>query len=147
MSLPESSFFTFYLKHFNQDYLSINEVNKYGIVAYGPAKELGLQTGDKIIALNGKTPERFRDMRSTKVFLGKSITVDRNGQIIKLPIPGDFFNKIKEPYFIEPKFNRISVLGVADSSFAKEAGLMPKDRFVSVKRTKILKDFRNFKIF
>src|SRR5690606_22669370 len=38
---------------YGDDYIPMEEVNKYGIVAYELGEEIGLKTGDKIVAVNG----------------------------------------------------------------------------------------------
>ena len=47
-----------------ESYLPASEVQKYGIVAYELAEEIGLKTGDKIIEINGRPFERFNDVVS-----------------------------------------------------------------------------------
>jgi regulator of sigma E protease len=63
-------------------FLSINEVNKYGIVAGDMAEEIGLKTGDKIVKVNGKPVVNFNEVISSEVFLGSnsSYTVSRDGR-------------------------------------------------------------------
>ncbi len=79
------------------NYLAAKDV-KYGIVAGKLAQEIGLKTGDKIVAVNGKPLKSFDDIRSSEVFLGNnsSYTIDRNGQRIDIDIPNDFLNKLTD---------------------------------------------------
>src|SRR5688572_11887063 len=58
--------FSFTLLAFKKDYLPNSEVRN-GIYAYKLGKEIGLQTGDKVIAINGKPFERFDDLLSSRV--------------------------------------------------------------------------------
>src|SRR5690606_32543098 len=57
---------------YGETYLPASEV-KYGIVAYDLAQDIGLQTGDKVIAVNGVPLERFDDLLSPDVLLGNTV--------------------------------------------------------------------------
>ncbi|QIP11219.1 RIP metalloprotease RseP [Spirosoma aureum] len=71
---------------------------KYGIVAYDLAKGIGLQTGDKIVKVNGKPITDFNEIRSSDVFLGNnsSYTVERNGKLEDIYIPNNFVDKLAD---------------------------------------------------
>ncbi|MFT4033381.1 MAG: RIP metalloprotease RseP [Siphonobacter sp.] len=73
------------------NYIPVSEVNKNGIVAGELAKEIGLQTGDKILKVNGKPVEDFRQDVVGKVLLESDsyYTVDRNGKVLDIPIRND----------------------------------------------------------
>tara|TARA_X000001036_G_scaffold351244_1_gene332129 strand:+ start:742 stop:2055 length:1314 start_codon:yes stop_codon:yes gene_type:complete len=79
-------------------YLSKQELNKYGIVAYELGESIGLKTGDRILDINGKDYERFRDLASPAVLLSNDgyFTVDRDGQRITITIPNDFVDDFAE---------------------------------------------------
>ncbi len=79
-------------------YLSKQELNKYGIVAYELGESIGLKTGDKILDINGEDYERFRDLASPAVLLSSDgyFTVDRDGKRLTIPIPNDFVDAFAE---------------------------------------------------
>ena len=79
-------------------YLSKQELNKYGIVAYELGESIGLKTGDKILKINGKDYKSFKDLFSPAVLLSSDgyFTVDRNGEIITLNIPNDLIDKFAD---------------------------------------------------
>ncbi|WP_288425496.1 RIP metalloprotease RseP [uncultured Spirosoma sp.] len=110
---------------------------KYGIVAYDLAKSIGLQTGDKIVEVNGKEINDFSDARSSDVFLGdnSSYTVLRNGKLIDIDIPNDFVNKLSDKksagQFIEP-IEPFKVGELVPGQPATEAGLKKGDVITSV---------------
>lgn len=115
---------------FGESYVPMNQV-KYGIVASEQAKELGLQTGDNILSVNGKAVERFSDVANLKIFLENNvvITVERNGQVIDIPVPPDFLNKIsklKDYNFIGIR-QTFYVKDIVQGSNAWKAGLLPGD--------------------
>jgi len=68
---------------------------KYGIYADSLGKSIGLQDGDKVIAVGGKIIERAGTV-GTEIVLSeaKSITIDRNGQQMELSIPESLIKKL-----------------------------------------------------
>ncbi|MTI30167.1 RIP metalloprotease RseP [Xanthovirga aplysinae] len=116
-------------------YFPKEEVNKNGIMAYELAQEIGLKTGDKIIKLNGHDYENFSDLRSAEAIFADNgyYTVERNGEIIDIPIPGDLVEKLSEKNvkFIEPLFP-FNVNQVAPGSGADKGGLKAGDQILSI---------------
>jgi regulator of sigma E protease len=85
------------LLEFKKDYLPTSEVNKgEGIYAYKLGRDLGLQNGDKIMAIDGKKFERFDDVLSTRVVFGATITIERNGQTMEVTIPPNFYRTVMQ---------------------------------------------------
>jgi regulator of sigma E protease len=88
------------------NFISKEELNKNGIVALELAKQIGLQTGDRIIQVNGADYHSLSDLRASDVLLGEnsSYTVMRGGQQIEIKIPSNFIEKLsdKKAGFIEP---------------------------------------------
>jgi len=123
--------------HDGGSYLSSTEVNKYGIVADDLGKEIGLQTGDKIIRINGKPYEDFADVRSSDVLLGSnsSYTVQRGNETVEILVPNDFVEKLSDKQnverFIEPAVP-FRVGEISPGMPAQKAGLQTGDRIVSV---------------
>ena len=119
-------------------YISKDEINsKGGIHAMELGQQIGLQTGDKIIRVNGQDFDDFQQVLNPDVLLSANAyyTVDRGGEIIDIAIPGnliEYFNdKEMAGKFI---FMRIpSVVGlVSDGSLANRVGLKEGDRFISI---------------
>ncbi|GAB3029190.1 RIP metalloprotease RseP [Spirosoma pulveris] len=110
---------------------------KYGIVAYDLAKSIGLQTGDKIIKVNGKPITDFSEIRSSDVFLGdnSSYTIDRNGKIEDIFIPNDFVDKLADKkaagQFIDP-IEPFKVGELVPGQPAGKAGLKAGDVITSI---------------
>ena len=79
-------------------YLSKQELNKYGIVAYELGESIGLKTGDRILDINGEDYVRFRDLASPAVLLSSDgyFTINRDGKILTIPIPNDFVDDFAE---------------------------------------------------
>lgn len=81
---------------FGDTFILKDAVNNSGGFQVGAIGEsIGLKTGDKIIKINGHDYEYFQDLIKPETLLsdGASYTVDRNGQIIDVPLPADFIQK------------------------------------------------------
>jgi regulator of sigma E protease len=122
---------------YGDTYRPREEVIKYGIVAHELGQDIGLQTGDKILEVNGSEYQSFSDLVGPDVLLEDSsyYTVDRNGEIVKVPIPGDLLDKLSDreaaANFIEPRIP-YEVFEVVKGSNAEDAGLQAGDQIVSV---------------
>jgi len=70
----------------------VNGVNP-GIIG----KEIGLRTGDKILAVNGQKLIYFDELLSSKVLLGDTkLTISRNGQAMDLRVPESVLDNISK---------------------------------------------------
>lgn len=131
-----------------ETYISKEEVNKHGIVAYELGKEIGFKTGDRVINVNGRDYEKFRDLRSGDVLLSTNgyYTVEREGEQVKVPIPNNFIDNFadrdNQVPFIDIR-RPFEVGQVVDGSNAEKGGLQTGDRFVSVNG----RDFKYFDEF
>tara|TARA_R110001592_G_scaffold29666_2_gene107246 strand:- start:2219 stop:3526 length:1308 start_codon:yes stop_codon:yes gene_type:complete len=82
---------------------------EYGVVAGEIAQEVGFQTGDKVIMVNGADYNRFSDITSGETLLTTDgyWTVERNGQQLDLPIPKGFLDNLSDEdfhdKFLEPR--------------------------------------------
>lgn len=117
-------------------YLPASEA-KYGIVAYDLAKEIGLQTGDKIVRINGRSYKDFAEIRSSDVLLGDNsyYTIERNGKLMDIDIPNNFIDKLSDKkntgQFIDP-IQPFKVGELAAGQPAVKAGLKTGDIITSV---------------
>lgn len=118
-----------------ESYLPKEELNKHGIVAMELGQELGFQTGDKVVNISGNDFEKFSDLRSPDVLFSSDgyYTVDRDGELITLPIPSDFIEKFSDNKlnFISPRFPFL-VNEISNGSPAAQGGLQKGDKFVSI---------------
>jgi regulator of sigma E protease len=116
------------------DFYIKNENIKDGIWVTNPVVEkAGLQTGDKLVAIDGKKVVRFVPALSGEVLTSKKITVNRNGLEQTITLPDNFIGN-----FIDA--DKKSVIGLrmpfvvgalADDSPNKEQ-LKAKDILVSI---------------
>ncbi len=126
------------LIYFNGNtYISKEEANKYGIVAYELGEEIGFKTGDKILKINGKDFDQFNEVKSADVLMegGSFYTVDRNGEILNVKIPIGFLDKLSDKEaasrFIDIRLP-FKVGKIAKGTGAESGGLQEGDRFVSI---------------
>lgn len=142
---------------YGQTYV-VNDKLVDGIAVGNIGKEIGLQTGDRILAINGKKLIRFDDLLSTKVLFGDAqLTVLRGEKTLYVAVPDTILNKITKndkDGFIAPRFRMGSVREVvvpnekadapsfSDKLFKRKkeqpvypaysAGIKPKDSILSV---------------
>ncbi|MDF9796787.1 regulator of sigma E protease [Catalinimonas alkaloidigena] len=122
---------------YGESYVPKEEILEHGIVAYALGKEIGLETGDKIVKVNGQDYKGFPDLVGADVLLGDSsyYTVERNGQTVDIYIPGDFIDKLSDKEsatnFIDYRFP-YQVTKVEKDSNADKAGLQAGDKIINV---------------
>jgi len=116
-----------------EEYLSINEVNKYGIVAHPIAQEIGFQTGDKIVAVNGRSAQDFSEIFEPLLSNG-TITISRNGEEKVIAIPSNLLDKLADKDaagFIEPILP-YKVGEVIKDGNAEKVGLKAGDSIIQI---------------
>lgn len=83
----------------------------YGIYADSTAQKLGLQTGDKIIGYDTSAVEDIGRLGSQIVLTeAQSLKVDRNGQIVTIPLSKDFRQELGKNKALVPWSVRIPVV-------------------------------------
>lgn len=100
-------------------------------------KKAGMQSGDKILTIDGATLERFNEAQA-KMLTAETIVVDRNGEKKTIELPVDFVSgviKSKGQSLIMPRFPFI-VGGFTESSPNKEV-LNEKDFIISVNQVSV----------
>ena len=70
---------------------------KYGVYADSLGRKIGLQDGDKILGVAGRPVEKINLVGSDIIMNeAKSITIERNGQRLELPIPAGFIGQLNK---------------------------------------------------
>ncbi len=115
-----------------------NESLKDGVwVLSDDLKEAGMQSGDKIVSIDGEKLVRF-DKAQAKMLTAKDLVVNRNGVEQEIKLPVDFVKGIIEAKggkLIVPRMPFI-VAGFDDTSLNKEV-LKERDFIVSINGTQI----------
>ncbi|MEP2240095.1 MAG: RIP metalloprotease RseP [Maribacter sp.] len=100
---------------------------------------LGIQTGDKILAVDGKRIESLNTIVPEVVY-GENITIERNGQKIEKEIPVDFIETISENKesvrFISPR-NPFIINTIPEDSPNVNAGFLKGDALINVEGTPV----------
>ena len=126
--------------HYGESQLPVSEI-KYGLVASPIAEEIGINTGDKIIKINGKKVKYYSDLLSAEVLMGNSVLtiVKVNNDTTTVTIPADFIERFSDETdsrYVAPR-QKFSVEKVIDGSNAEKAGLEEGDRILAVNNTRI----------
>lgn len=126
--------YTYILLQYQEKYLPAQNIND-GIYAYELGREIGLQTGDKITAINGKLFDRFEDLLGSRVVFGSVLTVDRKGEKVDVVVPDDFYKKVSKSgsgNFISPYQATLEIDSVFPNNPAAQAGLQKGDKLVAL---------------
>ncbi|MFN5422684.1 MAG: RIP metalloprotease RseP [bacterium] len=96
--------------------------------------EIGLQTGDKVLAVNDQPVRYFEDLNAA-MLLGETMTIEREGEKKELSIPVNFIEKIvekgKRSVLLMPRVP--AVIGeIKPGSPAEKNGLLVKDKIVGL---------------
>jgi regulator of sigma E protease len=108
-------------------------------------KEIGLRTGDRILAINGQKIVRFEELISSKVLLSSpKLTISRDGKAIDIRVPETILNSITKngaKEFVAPRFEIKKINVVVDPSInapkSKGLGDWISGLFGKKKETKI----------
>lgn len=124
--------FAMILGVYEKEYLPNKEVT-HGIYAFESARNLGFQSGDKIVSVQGESVERFQDAISSKIFFGSIVTVERNNKKMDIVIGENAFQLLKQGNdFIKPVNFPFSIDTVLPNKAADKAGLQKGDITISI---------------
>jgi regulator of sigma E protease len=104
------------------------------------AENLGLQTGDKVLTVDGEKIKKFRGL-SLEFINGENYQIERNGQVIDKEIPEDFISQLMDRGqdagpFLYPRYPFV-VAGISDDSPNTKADLKTKDIIIAINGTSI----------
>lgn len=85
--------FVFVSFNWGDKFLANDQVKDGIVVPEFVEEQIGLKSGDKIISIDGETPVKFSDVRSSLLF-GNEIVVNRNNETKTLQIPEDFLGNL-----------------------------------------------------
>ncbi|MBD5389584.1 RIP metalloprotease RseP [bacterium] len=115
-----------------RQYLSVEEVNRDGVQVSALAQDLGFETGDRILAVNGRRVHRFDDVQNLRLLFGGEVTVKRDSATLTVKIPSDTYKRLAsagaEGYLFAPTAYALEIDTVLDNLPAAAAGLRAGDR-------------------
>ncbi|NKI26653.1 RIP metalloprotease RseP [Arenibacter sp. 6A1] len=112
---------------------------KYGIVVDSIGEQLGLKTGDQILAVDDKKTKKFTDAK-LDIILGDKITVNRDGEQLTFPLSDEG----KETVFSTLGKNflgyrsKAKIASVVDTMAAKKAGILVGDEILAVNGEEVI---------
>jgi regulator of sigma E protease len=108
-----------------------------GIYAYEAARNMGFQIGDKIVSINGKKPERFKDAINPIMYFGSIVTVERAGKSMDIVISEDAYNVFKKAKKNLIQWSNFPVIAdsIIENKAADLAGIQKGDRILSINDT------------
>lgn len=121
---------------YGETYIANSSVQN-GINPGSIGKEIGLQKGDRVIAVNGNKVIRFEELISSKVLLGNtSLTIVRGNKTMDIKVPDNILNKVSD-LGIEEFISRAPLLSstvdsIVPGKSAAKAGLKKGDRITAV---------------
>jgi len=120
--------------------IPIESVNEIYVAEESLAKEIGFETGDKVIGINGQRVDYWDQIFSPSSITGRNLTfmVERGGEEINIPTPVNFLDRLGTESFLTPSNALPSKIEfVAENSAAEKAGLLSGDQIVSVNGNEI----------
>ena len=119
-----------------------NENVKDGIwVQDSLAMKVGLQTGDKILTIDGEKVRKFNDI--TLGFInGNKFQIERNGEVIEKTLPVDFIEKLidrkknSKGRIVSERYPFI-ISSIQKDSINENSGLKPKDFITNINGEKV----------
>ena len=96
---------------------------------------LGLQTGDKVLTIDGEEIRKFANL-PIEFINGNNYTIERNGEVINKEIPIDFISKLiergkNEGSFLLPRYP-FMIGKVSDDSPNLNSGLLKRDIIIAI---------------
>lgn len=123
------------LSVWGETYLAASNV-KYGILTDSTGYSMGLRNGDKILLLDGERVDNFYAIIPDILLNEREVmTVDRNGEIVEIPIKREFIPiLLKNPDIIDARipFGPFVISAVAEESPAAAGGLKAGDEILAI---------------
>lgn len=118
---------------YGEDYIPAENIESVYVADSSVAYDMGVRTGDRIVAASGHHLERFSDLDNIGALMADpfTITVKRNGEELTFEGPRDIMTQLQREGLGISAFPSL-VGGVLKGSAANRAGLQPGDRIVSI---------------
>ncbi|MFW5972883.1 MAG: RIP metalloprotease RseP, partial [Bacteroidota bacterium] len=119
---------------YGDDYVPADQIDAVYVADDSVADEMGLQTGDRIVAVSGQELERYDDLLGLEHLMSDpmTITVERDGERLTLTGPDDIMTQLNRAGGFGISVHPSLIGSVRSNSAAAEAGLQPGDRIVAL---------------
>ncbi len=125
--------YTGMMMHYGEEVLP-NENITWGLAVDSTAEQLGLRDGDKIVSIDGKKIESFRDI-SLELLLGEAgqIEVDRNGETQMISVSDAQKGMViaAKTELVSPRFPYVAG-GFVEGSASAESGMKEGDSLIAL---------------
>ncbi|MGF1669962.1 MAG: RIP metalloprotease RseP [Balneolaceae bacterium] len=121
--------------HYGEEVIPVESVQGIYVPENSLAAEMGFQTGDQLIGINGRKVDYFDRIMSMSAITERDVRfmVNRNGSIVELNAPADFLDRVGRDGFVNIIHAMPGLIGqVQPNSPAEKAGLQKGDRVLSV---------------
>ncbi len=117
--------------------IPVESINGIYVAEDSYAAQVGFQTGDELVAVNGQEVQYFKEFFAPAQLTADqlSYTVLRNGERVQINMPADHLDKMKDAGFIGPHLNNVlpsQISRVVEGSPADSAGLQAGDKIIAV---------------
>lgn len=134
----------FWMITFKYGEADFDNTRLYGVKPGIIGQNIGLQEGDKIIAVNGNTANLFfKDLMTSDVLMGDAtLQVDRAGETLDIVLPATMLNEIaehKRNEFVTPIFKMLPVDTVSKDSRAAKMGLLKGDSILAINGVQVVR--------
>ena len=119
-------------------YISTQSIPDGYFVTNPVLQDLGVQTGDKLVSIDGQAYDNYDDLRRNMI-TAERITIERNGEQRTIDLPEDFLGQLStgEDMSLFRLRYPFMVGEVSDSSLNKQADLLPGDLFKAINGTPV----------
>ncbi len=122
------------LSYFKGETFHDNTKFEYGIAASEAGQKMGLQTGDKILKIDGKLAERM-ETSTVNMLFADEVTVNRGGKEVTFPVNeqgvAEVLKSNEAKAYFSPRFP-VVVDSILANGSAKAAGILKGDKIVGV---------------
>ncbi|SNV46532.1 Regulator of sigma E protease [Chryseobacterium taklimakanense] len=122
------------LSFFNGEKYHDNAKFEHGIAVSDEGRKMGLQSGDKILKIDGKVADRF-ETSTVNMLFADEVTVLRNGKEVTFPINengvADVLKANEAKAYFSPRFTPV-VDSILPKSGAASAGLQKGDKITAI---------------
>ncbi len=118
---------------YGEAYITTESIEDGYYVTNPVLRDLGVQTGDKLVSIDGQRYDNYDDLRRNMI-TAERITIERDGEQREIVLPEDFLGQLstgEDLSLFQLRFP-FMVGEVSDSSLNKNADLQPGDLIVSI---------------